>query len=225
MAGVTKSYNKEYAFDTFSINAPKTVSWLAEQAAVKGVTFQQAKVTPEQLAELDGVVINACGMGARELTGATNIEYFKGHTIVLKPAEGRPMLKEAVSVDDLIIMPRENGTVVAGALYRENPDRVTPSRDEAEELKVRLLELAEQTGPLVEGLEPELFTEGEVLLHSAGYRVELSDGGIRVEPDGELAGVLHAYGFGGIGWSAGPAFAKRIAAQAVEIHDELQRRV
>lgn len=221
--GEKASFTKELTFDTFSINTRKTVTWLAESAEAKGVVFEEGHLTREELTALDGIVINATGAGAKEITGATDIEHFKGHTILIKPGEGRQQLKEGVSVEDIIIMPREDGTVIAGALYRENPERPVPAQDEAEELFARLRELAEKTSSLVEGLGPELFTEGEVLLHSAGYRVELSGGGIRVAPDEEVEGLLHAYGFGGIGWSVGSAFAKRIANNAVSMHDEANR--
>ena len=220
--GETVEYDKELDFDTFSINTRKTLTWLAATAAAKGVRFEQQHISPEQLHELDGVIINASGMGAKELTRSEDIHHYKGHTILLRPQPGQKVPTEAISVDDLIIMPREDGTVIAGALYRNNPNRPVPERDEAEELLNRLTELAERTGHMVDGLDKSLFEESNILLHSAGYRVVVEPSGIRVAPDEKTEHLLHAYGFSGIGWSVGPVFAKKIAAQAVEIHHKLK---
>jgi glycine/D-amino acid oxidase-like deaminating enzyme len=208
----------QYIFDTFSINPRKAVVFLAEKAKTEGVKFVVGKVSPEELAQLEGVVVNATGVGAQELTGDTEVQHYKGHTIILRPKEGHELPKKAISVDDLIIMPRENGTMVVGALYKENPERQVPEDEEAKELFDRVGDLASKTADIVDGLDPELFEHSDILQHSAGYRVVRSSGGIRVEADEKLQHVLHAYGFSGIGWSVGPVFAKRIAGQAIDMH-------
>ena len=223
--GKPEQFTEEYIFDTFSINTRKTLAWLAQQAKEKGVKFEVAHIKPEDLARMEGVVINATGMGAQELTGAIDIRHYKGHTIIIQPREGQMVPTEAISASDLIIVPREDGTVIAGALYRENPKRPQPEADEAEELLARLAELATKTVGLVEGLNPELFTEGEIIVHQAGYRVVIGSGGIRVAPDEKLENILHAYGFSGIGWSVGPHFAKTIAQKAIAMHHKRRNNV
>ena len=212
---------EEYVFDTFSINARKAVAYLANLAKEKGVVFQNGSVKPEDLERLKGIVINSTGLGALELTGDQDIRHYKGHTFVIRPGKGRKAPTEAISVDDLIIMPREDGTVIAGALYLENPSRPVPEEKEATELLDRLTDMADKTAHLVDGLEPELFSKGDILVHSSGYRVVIDTGGVRVVPDKRLEHVLHAYGFSGIGWSVGPSFARKIADQAVQMKNRI----
>jgi glycine/D-amino acid oxidase-like deaminating enzyme len=219
--GEAIKFDTELEFPTLSINTPKTVKYLAKVAKERGVKFEYGNITPDQLEALEGVIINAAGIGAETFDRSSEAAYFKGHTFILKPSTGVSMPTEAVSVDDLIMMPREDGTVVCGALYRENPDRPVPEEDEAEELFTRLTALFHSSEGLVEGLDPDLIAKSEVLMHSAGYRVELGDQGIRVAPDEENQRLLHAYGFGGIGWSVGPHFAQKIAEEAQKIHRAL----
>jgi glycine/D-amino acid oxidase-like deaminating enzyme len=223
--GNTITFNSVISFDTFSINTPKTVAYLADHAEQLGVQFQQRDITDEELDQLEGVIINAAGMGAYEFDDPSQIvKNFKGHTIILRPKEGYELPKQALSVEDLIMMPREDGTIVCGALYRENPDRPIPKKDEADELFRRLKHIFRESAHLVEGLDPDLLEHSDILLHSAGYRVEVQGGGIRVAPDKKNERLLHAYGFGGIGWSVGPHFAKQISDQAIGMYNNLKEK-
>ncbi len=118
------------------------------------------------------------------------------------------------------MMPREDGTAVCGALYIENPDRPIPEEKEAGELLARLGKIFHRAAGLVDGLEPDFLDNVDILVHQAGYRVEVEGTGIRVAPDEENERLLHAYGFGGLGWSVGPHFAQKIAAIAKVMHDK-----
>jgi D-amino-acid oxidase len=217
-AGEEVLYDTALTFDTFSINTRKTVAYLAEQAEKRGVKFEQRKITPEELEGLEGIIINATGMGASKLDPSEVVNEFKGHTFVVRPKDGHSAPTEALSVDDLIIVPREDGTVVCGALYIEDPKRPIPEEQEASELLTRLSRLCEESVGLVEGLEADFLENIDVLVHSAGYRVEMASGGIRIAPDAKNTRLLHAYGFGGLGWTVGPHFAKKIASLAHSMH-------
>ncbi len=214
--GQEVSFDSVYEFDTFSISGRKAIAYLANLAEEQGVQFEKRGITRQELEALDGVVINASGIGSGELSGQPIVNY-KGHTFVAKPRDEFLLPKEALSVDDLIMMPRADGTVVFGALYIENPERPVPEAEEAKHLIDRLTLLIRRAASFVEGLDPELLNHSDILSHSAGYRVESSTGGMRVAPDEENEKLLHAYGFGGIGWSVGPYFAKKIADMAHEL--------
>lgn len=220
--GTETPFASAYIFDTFSINTRKTVAYLADRAEEEGVVFERRKLSPEDLDELEGIIVNAGGMGANQFDKGTEVVNYKGHTFIIKPHEGTLLPKQALSVEDLIIMPREDGTVVCGALYIEDPKRPLPEAEEAEALKKRLGHLFRETAELVEDLDPELLEHSEILVHSSGYRVETVNGGVRIAPDEENERLLHAYGFAGIGWSVGPHFAKKIAAQARQLHQKNQ---
>ena len=217
--GDETAFDEVYTFDTFSINARKTLAHLAKQAQAKGVNFVKQTIKPEDLEQLEGVIVNAGGIGAKTFDPTNAVKEFKGHSFVIRPEEGH-MLKQAISVDDLIMIPREDGTIVCGALYIADPENPIPEEKEAEELFKRLSTLARNTTDLVSGMTPDLLEKCEVLMHSAGYRVEAKGGGIRVAPDEANERLLHAYGFAGIGWSVGPHFASVIADAANELHNK-----
>lgn len=210
-----------YHFDTYSINARRTIAYLAEQAELAGVSFERRSLKPEDIENLNGVIVNAAGTGAHEFDPSQEVANYKGHTIVLQPNDPASMPRQAISAEDLILMPREDGTIVCGALYRENPERPVPLEDEATELLGRLDKMIRATAGLVDGLQENLLDNCEILVHSAGYRVEASDGGIRIAPDESNSRLLHAYGFSGIGWSVGPHLAERIARQARVLHKQV----
>ncbi|GEM_PF-2562800 len=218
--GTDELYDKEYIFDTFSIDVRKTLAFLADQAEKEGVRFEQKKMSPEELEYLDGITINAGGSGAYEFDPTRQVKNYKGHTFILRPKQGYVIPKQALSVEDLIVMPREDGSVVCGALYLEDPSRPIPEESEAKELLKRLGRLIKDSSPLVEGLDPELLAHCDIMSHSAGYRVDLEGGGMRIAKDEHSKHLLHAYGFSGVGWSVGPHLAKRIAGMALDMHDE-----
>lgn len=223
--GSVIAFDTILTFDTFSINSPKTLPYLANHAEELGVRFEKRTLTAQELNELEGIIINAAGPGAHEFDSLSQtVNNFKGHTVILRPKEGFELPKEAFSVEDLIMMPRENGTVICGALYRENPDGAIPKEDEAKELLHRINHIIRESAHLVEGLDPELIEHSDILLHSAGYRVEVEGSGIRVVPDEKNVRLLHAYGFGGIGWTVGPHFAQQIKHQALLMHDRLKEK-
>lgn len=219
-AGEAIAYDTALTFNTFSINTRKTIGYLAERAKELGVKFEKREVTREELERLEGVIVNATGMGAAPLDPASLVKEFKGHTFVVRPKEGYFVPREALSVEDIIMMPREDGTAVCGALYLENPARPVPEAVEADELFARLRETFQKTADMVDGLEPDLLDNVDVVVHSAGYRVEVEGSGIRVAPDEDNERLLHAYGFGGLGWSVGPHFAQKIATIAHTLHQQ-----
>lgn len=207
-----------YTFPTFSINVRKTLGYLAKEARNAGVQFVQQRVSSNELDSLDGVIINAAGPGSEEFDETKDVTLVKGHTFRLLPNKKSPQLLQAVSVDDLIIMPREDGTIVCGALYLPDPTNHLPEADEVASLIERLSHLVKTVSDEVDGLDPMLFSNSTILSHSAGLRVKVNHDGVRVAPDKTNERLLHAYGFSGIGWSVGPHFASRISQMARDIH-------
>lgn len=223
--GSITTFDTVLNFETLSINALKTIPYLADHAEELGVRFEKRTLTVQEIDELEGIIINAAGPGAHEFDSPSQVvNNFKGHTIVLQPKEGYELPKEALSVEDLVMMPREDGTVICGALYRENPDRSIPKEDEVKELLRRISHIIRESAHLVEGLDLDLIEHSDILLHTAGYRVEVEGSGIRVVPDEQNERLLHAYGFGGIGWSVGPHFAQQISQQATTMHHKLKEK-
>lgn len=220
--GEEVSYDELLEFPTFSINTRKTLEYLLRTAEENGIVLTEKSIRPDELADLDGVIINASGQNSQELDSSKGmVNMFKGHTFVIRPRPGQALPEYAFSVDDLIFMPREDGTIVMGALYIEDPERPIPEEEEANELFIRLGELIKKVQDLVPGLDTGLISNSDVLVHSAGYRVELKEdkgGGARISPDEEITNLLHAYGFGGIGWSVGPRIAQVISSIAEDMH-------
>lgn len=221
-SGDEVEFDTKLSFDTYSINTRKTVAYLADEAEKRGVKFEQRHISFDELEGLEGIVINASGMGAGKLDPSQIVKEYKGHTFILRPQEGHQAPTEALSVEDLIIVPREDGTVVCGALYIENPERPVPEEQEAQELLSRLGHLVGEADGHIAGLATDLLDNAVIVSHSAGYRVEVEGGGMRVQPDEVNSKLLHAYGFGGLGWSVGPHFAQKIAGMAQDMHKQLK---
>lgn len=220
-SGELVAFDTSYTFPSFSINVRKTLAFLADEAEKVGVKFKKAKVTHEDFDELDGVVINAAGVGGSQFDETLTSQLVKGHTFRLAPHKGAPVLKQAISVDDLIIMPREDSTIVCGALYLPDPEKTLPEEAEATKLIERLSHLVREAHQQVEGLDPQLFEHSDILSHSAGLRVKVGGKGeVRVAPDESNERLLHAYGFSGIGWSVGPHFADKIVDLAKRMHSK-----
>lgn len=203
-------YTHIYSFDTFSINTGKTIGYLSEQAAAAGVQFEVRQITRPELLSAEKTVVDISGTGSKELSGNDELQFFKGHTIIYSPPADLPRLRTAISVDDLIIMPREDGTIVVGALYleRDTPFE-SPQESDALELFERIGELARVS---VDGfaMDPgQLLRPEYITAHAAGNRV-VSKGDVQIDTDHQNSNVTHAYGFGGLGWSLGPAIAKDI---------------
>jgi D-amino-acid oxidase len=171
---------------------PVYLPWLEQQITEAGGTISTGTV--DDLAEVDAdVVVNATGLGARELVGDTSLYPVQGQIVVLGPGATDEWL-EAEGEAPSYVFPRGGDTVVGGTsvphVWDESPDPRTAERI-----------LADATAAM-----PEI-ADVEVRAHKVGLRPARPS--VRLEREGR---IVHCYGHGGAGVTLSWGCATEVAA-------------
>jgi D-amino-acid oxidase len=155
--------------------------------------------TVEHLEEVatgpDRTIVNATGLGARDLASDAAVTPVRGQTVLVPPCEDATA---SISADGSYAYPRSDGLVLGGTAEHGVWD--TEPRPEA---IARIIAANARVLPHLVDAEP--------LTTSAGLRpyrrggVRLAVGRIGTTP------VVHAYGHGGSGWTLGPGTAVWVA--------------
>ncbi len=192
-------YRHAVRYTTWFFDVPVTLRALADELHSAGVETEQRRV--EDLEELAAtaqadVVVNASGLGARQLVGDTALQPVRGQTALVDHPD-RDVT--SISADGFYLYPRSDGLLVGGTATAGSWDR-----EPDPEVTALLLRGNARVLPELLTAEPRHATVG-----LRPYR----DGGVRLEVDRGLAvPVVHAYGHGGAGWTLGPGTALAVAA-------------
>jgi len=218
--GSVKTYTRYYTFKTYSINTPKTLKFMADMLELEGGSFIINKGINNKKLDRDNLlafaeetpVIDATGMGFRELADDPALEPVKGHSIIFRPES--PVPPVSFSIDDLNLIPREDGSFIIGTLHRPNDASTIPKGDEATEVIERVKAVL-QSGPIGPfSVDPRILDDTPYI-HSAGVRAN-HPAGIQIRYDKDTNAITHASGFSGVGWSVGPGIAPEIVKISVE---------
>ncbi|WP_033344857.1 FAD-dependent oxidoreductase [Catenuloplanes japonicus] len=167
------------------------LDWLA-----RGLTIERRRISA--LDELDGIVVNATGLAARELAGDDAVEPARGHVVLVEnPGLDTSIRDESRS---LYIHPRSRDVVLGGTFEQGRGD-VTPDPAEAAAIRDRCIEA-----------EPSL-RDAPVIGSRIGLR-PTRRGGPRLERAGN---VIHCYGHGGAGMTMSWGCAEEVTALALRI--------
>jgi glycine/D-amino acid oxidase-like deaminating enzyme len=170
--------------------------WLTSQLKARGVTFIQRTIT--SLTELlnltnASLVVNATGLGARELIGDEKVHGVRGQTIFV-PCEADKLellaqatLHQGSHYTYAIPRPSDGGVILGGVSQRENTSSVPDLKLRPDILK-RVNELTKGRFDWV-----DLENQGRDIV---GFR-PAREGGLRCEREGD---VVHAYGVGALGY-------------------------
>jgi len=160
---------------------PVYLPWLLDELAAAGVAFRSATVTDLAAVPAD-VVVNATGLGARELAGDRELAGVRGQVVrVADPGLAGWTLDEDHPGGMVYVVPR--GTdVVCGGTAVDGDETTAPDPAEAERILARCRDLV-----------PDL-ADAPVLGHAAGVRPART--AVRLERAGD---VVHCYGHGGAG--------------------------
>lgn len=193
-AGHQETYDRFYEFSTFSLNLPRLLPYMLHRFTEHGGNVRKQQVSREMLYSFDCPVIQATGVSAAALANDSATYLRKGHTIRFRPA--KPLPPVALSVDDLLLIPHEDGTFVVGALYMDKPNSSTPEEGESEDLLFRMKQLIRHKfgafGPLEESVLDH------PVAHRVGQRVVVADGPI-IRKDPNYPNIVHAYAYGSFG--------------------------
>lgn len=175
-------YAEGWSFVAPVIEMPIYLPWLAGRVCELGGTVERRTVT--SLDDLDGPIVNATGLGARDLVGDASMEAVRGQVVYLEQIGLDRWWIDDSSLDSGVttyVIPRSRDIVVGGTEDHGAEDlTVDPVTAEA---------IVERARTLV----PEL-AGARVIGHNIGLRPARPT--VRLERVGE---VVHCYGHGGAG--------------------------
>jgi D-amino-acid oxidase len=178
-------YADGYEFAAPVVRMPAYLPWLLDELAAAGVGLRAGTVTDLAAVPAD-LVVNATGLGARDLTGDTELTGIRGQVVrVADPGLPGWVIDEGHPDGMVYVVPR--GTdVVCGGTALEGEEGTEPDPAEAERILARCREVA-----------PDL-KDAPVLGHAVGVRPARA--AVRLErEDGDAGSIVHCYGHGGAG--------------------------
>jgi glycine/D-amino acid oxidase-like deaminating enzyme len=216
-SGAKVVVNMAYLFDTYSINVPKTLKFLHAMAAKLGVQFVNKHIlTPEDgdISDIKQHTVVCAGLNSVSFSSSAN-EVFpsKGYTLTFGSPDSPAWANTpptAISFDDMVIIPREDGTIVAGGLNLKSANP-TVNRGEVETFRARLIALSQIRAGNFVGLPVDISSDKHLTELRAGTRSSLARNPWLIAKDPANPQTIVATGFGGIGWSVGPGVARQIS--------------
>lgn len=152
-------------------------------------------------AEPGDLVVNCTGLGARALTGDSQLQALFGQTVVVEPG-GIDLATDVVDERDharmLYVIPRRGSVVIGGCSVPVADDHALEPNPAFES---EMLQRAKTAG----------FAPGRVLRSKCGLRPYRTT--VRLERDGR---IIHNYGHGGAGFTLARGCAEEVAALAKE---------
>jgi D-amino-acid oxidase len=190
-------YADGYEFAAPVVRLPAYLHWLVDELAAADVRFRQREVTDLAAVDAD-VVVNAAGLGARELAGDASMTGVRGQVVrVADPGLAGWTLGDATDDGDTYVIPRGTDVVLGGTADAGTDP--SPDPDVAAAIARRCTELV-----------PEL-AGAPVLGHGVGFRPVRPE--IRLE---RVDDVVHCYGHGGAGvtlsWGCADEVARLVAS-------------
>lgn len=150
-------------------------------------------------AEPGDLVVNCTGLGARALTGDSQLQALFGQTVVVEPG-GIDLATDVVDERDharmLYVIPRRGSVVIGGCSVPVADDH---SLEPNPAFESEILQSATTAG----------FAPGRVLRSKCGLRPYRTT--VRLERDGR---IIHNYGHGGAGFTLARGCAEEVAALA-----------
>jgi D-amino-acid oxidase len=171
--------------------------WITRQLKCRGVTLVQSALSSvKELKDLTGanLMLNASGLGARELVGDDKMYGVRGQTMFVNcSSEGRGELLNQATIHQgshytYCIPQSSNGGIILGGVSQPCSTQTTPDRSLRSDILKRVNTMTKGRFDWV-----DLKKHGEDIV---GFR-PARQGGLRVEREGD---VVHAYGVGGLGY-------------------------
>ena len=196
--------NTVWSFKTFVVDVTKYLPWLLQKFRKSGGLLVQQKV--HRLGDLDyDIVINCCGLGAKELANDPSVYPVRGHMV----AVWAPWIKHIRQIRELdlshvaYVFPRGN-EVILGGTAEPNVWSTEPDPHIVDSVYHKCLELC-----------PQL--KGARILRSWACLRPVRDT-VRVEIDEGIVSpvVIHNYGHGGQGYQLSWGCAKEVVKFVTE---------
>jgi D-amino-acid oxidase len=182
-AELPPGYVDGYEFAAPVVHMPRYLDWLVEELAAAGVPLRRRALTDlDPARRAADLVVNATGLGARELVGDRAMTAVRGQVVrVANPGLSRWTVDEHHPDGMVYVVPR-GGDVVCGGTADEDAEDREPDPKTAAAILDRCREVV-----------PAL-ADAAVLGHAVGIRPVRTR--VRVQREGD---VVHCYGHGGAG--------------------------
>lgn len=223
---VPKAYKEGVQFESFTVNPPRILAYLAGRLRDAGVPIVRRRVASidEAFSAFGEVslVVNATGLGARGLLGVEDplVHPVRGQTVLARA----PDVQTCYGVRDsnlppgeavyIIPRPGSDGCVILGGTNLKDDYSTLPRKETAE----RILQNAYKVCPALAGPHGTSWRDIEIVAHNVGLRPS-REGGLRLEiEEREIkhdyllpaaaastprkVAVLHCYGIGPAGYQA-----------------------
>jgi D-amino-acid oxidase len=196
-----------YTYDGFVVNPNDILPWMTAQLRGRGVEFIPRTLSSMQdLRDLTAadVLINATGLGARDLANDPAVHGVRGQTMFVDCATtGKSsLLNQAIlhqgSHYTYCIPRSSDGGIILGGVSQPGNTQPQPDRSLRPDILRRVNTITDGTFDWV-----DLERHGKDIV---GFR-PAREGGLRVEREGD---VVHAYGVGGLGYLYAFGVAKRV---------------
>lgn len=198
-----KPYSYGFRFLTARLDVPRYMPYLVERFKRLGGVFQHRTIHHlKELSQDYTVIINATGVGAKELAPDTSVYPIRGQVIRVAKPEG---LKDDIihvhtATTFTYIVPRENDCILGGT-YQVNDANLEPHLD----IATAILERTSMFNPA--------FKQPKIVEHKVGLRPGRPE--VRLEPEPlNSAVVIHNYGHGSIGHTLSWGCAKDVTKLA-----------
>lgn len=180
-----------FTYTTQVVNPTYFLPWISAELTRKGVRFvRQTVETLDEARELlrADVLVNASGIGARELAGDSEAYPVRGQTMFVKSSWDTVKLFQGTSYTYVIPRTHSGGVILGGVSQPHS----TNSEIDMETKHDILRRVNRLTNNAFDWVDPRTDVDRDIV----GFR-PYRDGGIRVEREGD---VIHAYGAGGLGY-------------------------
>ena len=184
-ADLPPGYVDGYALVAPVIRMPTYLPWLVGEVTAAGVRFSHRKLTDLDAARSAGdVVVNAVGLGARELLGDDRLTPVRGQVVKVRNPGLTDWTLDEEHPDGIVYVIPRGPDVVCGGTAQEGLEYADPDPQTAAAILERCRQVVPELG------------DAEVIEHSVGLRPVRTE--IRLE---RVDDVVHCYGHGGAGVS------------------------
>ncbi|KAK4865036.1 hypothetical protein LT330_001659 [Penicillium expansum] len=193
-----------FTYSGLAVDPSMFLPWITQTLVKRGVEFVRRNLgSLQEMKSLSqaSIVVNASGLGARELASDDSSISIRGQTMLLKNQLNfdRAVIRQGSQYT--YVIPRASGGVILGGVSQPGNFAVDP------DMALRT-DILDRVNNMTAGEFDWVDVERDVSKNIVGFR-PARKGGIRVEREGN---VIHAYGAGGLGYVYSWGMARRVVS-------------
>ncbi|KAJ5814617.1 hypothetical protein N7474_006394 [Penicillium riverlandense] len=180
-----------FTFQTMTLNPAVFLPWIKKELETRGVRFIRKELKSiEEAEKITGcsIVVHASGLGAFHLAGDNDVVAIRGQTMFVETDFDELVMLQGSQYSYVIPRMYTGGAIMGGVSQEGNLDRNVD-----ENLRPDILERTKKLSP---GRFDSVDLKNDNIKNIVAFRPGRK-GGYRLEAEGK---VVHAYGFGGLGY-------------------------